>query len=150
MQVFRDTITQILRIAKSNSISSIAIPSLGVANLSYPENVSARILFEEIIAFHSRYPNSIQKYMLVIYDKNVFQTFSKEFAQQMSRQSTRPQVHVCVCVCVVMKPLFSIIELLLVNMTQEINMPAATCWLFFLHLFLRGCRQRRCSSTPPD
>ncbi len=88
VQVFRETVRQILRIAKDNSVSSIAIPSLGVANLGYPENVSAKILFQEVIAFHSQYPSSIQKFIFVIYEKNVFQVFSKEFTQQMSGEAT--------------------------------------------------------------
>ena len=96
--MFRDTIIQILRIAKSNGVASIAIPSIGVANLDYPEIVSARIMFQEVIAFHSRYPNSIQKFIFVIYEKSVFQAFSKEFAHQMSRQSALRQVCVCVCI----------------------------------------------------
>lgn len=86
--MFRDTVKQILRVAKSNSVSSIAIPSLGVANLGYPESVSANILFEEVIAFHFQYPNSIQKFVFVIYKKSVFQAFSKEFSQQLSGQTT--------------------------------------------------------------
>ncbi len=107
--MFRDTVKQIFRVAKSNNVTSIAIPSLGVANLGYPESVSASILFQEIIAFYSQYPNSIQKFILVIYEKSVFQVFSKEFAQQLSGQGTLPQVcvmlslyvyTVCQCMCV--------------------------------------------------
>ncbi len=103
VQVFRDTLKQILRIAKSNSVSSIAIPSLGVANLGYPESVSASIIFQEIIAFHSHYPNSIQTFILVIYEKSVFQEFNKEFVQQMSGQASLPQVrrlYPCVLACI--------------------------------------------------
>lgn len=77
---------QIFRIAKSNNVSSIAIPSLGVANLGYPVSVSARILFQEVIAFHTQYPNPIQKFIFVIYEKKVFQAFSTEYAHEITRQ----------------------------------------------------------------
>lgn len=66
------------------SISSIAIPSLGVANLGYPADVSAKILFQEVIAFHMQFPTTVQKFIFVIFEKNVFQAFSKEYAEQMS------------------------------------------------------------------
>lgn len=66
------------------SISSIAIPSLGVANLGYPAGVSAKILFQEVIAFHMQFPTTVQKFIFVILEKNVFQAFSKEYAEQMS------------------------------------------------------------------
>ena len=91
MQLFRETVKQILCIGKNMSVSSIAIPSLGLANLGFPANISARILFQEVIAFHAQYPNSIQKFVFVIYEKTVFQAFSKEFADQMSGGS-QPQV----------------------------------------------------------
>ncbi len=100
--MFRDTLKQVFHVAKSNGVSSIAIPSLGVANLGYPESVSAKILFQEVIAFHFQYPNSIQKYILVIYEKSVFQKFSKEFSQQKSGQAKLSQVHIDymhVCLC---------------------------------------------------
>lgn len=76
------------------SISSIAIPSLGVANLDYPASVSAQILFEEVISFHMRSPNSILKFIFVIYEKKVYQVFSKQFAKCMSDGIQTPQVHI--------------------------------------------------------
>jgi len=90
-QVFRQTVKQILRVAKDMKMSSIAFPSLGVANLEYPAQVSARIMLSEAMNFHSQFPNSIQKFIFAIYEKSVFQEFSKEFAELMSGATT-PQV----------------------------------------------------------
>lgn len=87
MQVFRETIQNVLRAAKTKGVSSIAIPSLGVANLNYPANVSAHILFDEVIAFNARNPAAIQKFHFVIYDKGAFQTFNKLYAQRMCEPS---------------------------------------------------------------
>ena len=74
----------ILRTAKEKGAKSLAIPSLGVGILNYPAQVSAKILFEEIIAFHARNPGSDVKYYLVVYEKNIHQEFSKEYAQKMN------------------------------------------------------------------
>ena len=74
------------------SVTSIAVPSLGVANLRYPAGVCARILFQEVVAFYSRSPGSVQKFIFVIYEKKVYQAFSKEYAQQMSDGAGVPQV----------------------------------------------------------
>lgn len=74
------------------SVTSIAVPSLGVANLRYPASVSARILFQEVVTFHARSPGSVQKFIFVIYEKNIYQAFSKEYAQQMSDGAGVPQV----------------------------------------------------------
>ena len=81
----------ILRTAKSSGVSSIAIPSLGVANLSYPASVSARILLDELIAFHNANPStSVKNFHLVIYDKSTHQVFSKEYASKMSSRNASP------------------------------------------------------------
>ncbi len=98
MQVFRNTVREILRVAKSNGVSSIAIPSLGVANLSYPGSVSAKILFQEVITFHSLNPKSILKFTFVIFDKKVFQAFSQEFDQQKIGQESLPQVLIIIVI----------------------------------------------------
>ena len=74
-----------LQTAKEKGVTSIAIPSLGVGNLNYPASVSARILFDQVIAFHAQFPKAtIQKFHFVIYEKKVYEEFSKEYAQRMS------------------------------------------------------------------
>lgn len=71
--------------AKQKSVVSIAIPSLGVGNLNYPASVSARILFDQVIAFHAQFPTaSVQRFHFVIYEKKVYEEFSKEYAQRMN------------------------------------------------------------------
>ena len=74
-----------LQTAKEKGVTSIAIPSLWVGNLSYPASVSARILFDQVIAFHAQFPNAtLQKFHFVVYEKKVYEDFSKEYAQRMS------------------------------------------------------------------
>ncbi len=83
--MFRETVRTVLQTAKGKGVKSIAIPSLGVGNLNYPASVSARILFDQVIAFHAQFPNaSIQKFHFVIYEKKVYEEFSKEYAQRMN------------------------------------------------------------------
>ena len=75
----------VLKTAKEKDVKSIAIPSLGVGNLNYPASVSARILFGEVIAFHTQFPNaSLQKFHFVIFEKKVYEEFSKEYARRMN------------------------------------------------------------------
>lgn len=83
--MFRETVRTVLQTAKGKGLKSIAIPSLGVGNLNYPASVSARILFDQVIAFHAQFPNaSIQKFHFVIFEKKVYEEFSKEYAQRMN------------------------------------------------------------------
>ena len=82
----------LLRAAHAKGLTSIVIPSLGVGNLHYPANVSARILFDEVIAFHTRNPSAIQMFHFVIYKKEDYQAFNKEYAQLMSGGSGSQQV----------------------------------------------------------
>ena len=75
----------VLQAAKGKGVSSIAIPSLGVGNLNYPASVSARILFDQVIAFHAQFPDaSLQKFHFVVYEKKAYDEFSKEYAQRMN------------------------------------------------------------------
>lgn len=73
-----------MRTAKDNGVTSLAIPSLGVGNLHYPARTSAKILFEEVIEFHTRNPAAGMKYQFVIYDQATHEEFSKEYAEKMS------------------------------------------------------------------
>ena len=69
----------------------MAIPSLGVGNLNYPAHVSANIIYEEIIYFSARNPDSVTKYLLVIYDPKIFDEFSKVHAQKMNSAPAKPK-----------------------------------------------------------
>ena len=82
----------LLRTAHAKGLTSIVIPSLGVGNLHYPVNVSARILFDEVIAFHARNPSAIQMFHFVIYKKEDYEAFNKEYTQHMSGGSVFKQV----------------------------------------------------------
>ena len=96
--MYRNAVQNFLRAAASEGASSIAIPSLGVANLNYPAPIAAKILFEEIIQFHARNPNSIKKFHFVIFKKEDYLVFNKEYVQRMSTLSAGPQLQVSVYV----------------------------------------------------
>ena len=93
-QQFRGTIKAILRTAKDEGVQSLAFPSLGVGNLNYPAETSARILFEEIIAFHERNRSCNMQFHFVIFDQPAYLEFSKEYARKMN--STQPKSKVSI------------------------------------------------------
>lgn len=74
----------ILRTAKQNGVKSLAIPSIGVGKPQYPPKLSANILFEEVLAFHTQNPGVDMKFHFVILDKKVYQEFSEEYAEKTS------------------------------------------------------------------
>ena len=74
----------ILRTAKENKVKSLAFPSLGGGNLHYPASTSAKILFEEIIAFRARNRNHDITFFCVVFDKATFKDFNKEYAQRIN------------------------------------------------------------------
>ena len=84
LQKFRETVKVILRTAKDNGVKSIAFPSLGVGNLHYPAQVSAKILFEELISFHAKNPGTDMKFFCVVFDQGIHKEFSKEYAKKMN------------------------------------------------------------------
>ena len=83
MQRFRETVRVILRTAKQEGRSSIAIPSLGTANLGYPSSVSAKALLDEVVAFHTQNPTAIQMYHFVVYKESDFDVFKQEYDKQL-------------------------------------------------------------------
>ena len=79
----------VLRTAEKSGAKSLAIPSLGVGSHHFPAQISAKILFDEVIAFQSQNSALGMKFHFVIFDQEVHQEFSKEFAEKMS--SPMPQ-----------------------------------------------------------
>ncbi|XP_022096567.1 poly [ADP-ribose] polymerase 14-like [Acanthaster planci] len=50
---------------------SLAIPALGTGNLGYPPDVTARVMYEAVLAFSSQHPNAVLKDIrFVVYDKD--------------------------------------------------------------------------------
>ncbi len=101
----------ILRTARAEGVQSLAIPSLGVGNLNYPADVSAKILFEEIIAFHGRNPNSNMTFHFVVFDQSAYLEFSKVYAQKMNSASSTKKVGL-ICELII------IVSMLLVTITE--------------------------------
>ena len=90
-QVYRDTIKTILRTAKNEGASSIAIPSLGVANLAYPCSVSAKILFDEVVSFHARNRTAIQSFTFVIFRDEDHKVFKQEHEARVAKAANLAQ-----------------------------------------------------------
>ena len=82
----------ILQRAKQDGVKSIAFPSLGEGNPRYPPQISAKILFEEVTAFHTENPGTDMKFHFVIFKQSAYQEFSKEYAQIKS--NVLPQTRV--------------------------------------------------------
>lgn len=83
-QRFRETVQNIFRTAKQEGRSSIAIPSLGAANLHFPASVSAKILFDEVVSFHVQNPTAIQTYHFVVYKDDDYDEFKRVYDQRLS------------------------------------------------------------------
>ena len=90
-QVYRDTIKTILRTAKNEGASSIAIPSLGVANLAYPCSVSAKILFDEVVSFHAQNRTAIQSFTFVIFRDGDHKVFKQEYEARVAKAANLAQ-----------------------------------------------------------
>ena len=91
MQKYRETIKTILRTAQGEGASSIAIPSLGVANLNYPCKVAAGILFDEVVAFHARNRTAIQSFIFVIFREEDHKIFKQEHEARVTRAASLTQ-----------------------------------------------------------
>ena len=90
-QCFRKIIENILLTAKDHGHKSIAIPCLGVANLGYSPEFSARIMFEEVVSFHYKHPTAITEFCFVVYRKSDEKPFFDEYdrrVKQLAKLST--------------------------------------------------------------
>ena len=65
-------------------MKSIAIPCLGVANLGYPADLSASLLFKEVIEFHVRYPSALDRMTIVVYRDRDFGPFNAEYEKAIA------------------------------------------------------------------
>ena len=88
--MFRETIRNILQTAREKGIKSLAIPSLGAANLNYPADRSAQITFEEVMAFRSRYPSAVHSVCFAVYDPEVYRVYSQEYVKAMNTGRATP------------------------------------------------------------
>ena len=102
LQKYRETIKTILRTAQGEGVSSIAIPSLGVANLNYPAKLAAEILFDEIVTFHAQNRTAIQLFVFVIFRDEDYKIFKQEHETRVTKaaslasrsQSPKDSLHV--------------------------------------------------------
>ena len=73
-------------------MKSVGFPSLGMGNLHYPADVSAKLLFQEIVEFQTVNQDSGMKYHVVVYDQATYKEFSKQYAQIMSASPPQRKV----------------------------------------------------------
>ena len=83
MQALRETVRNILRICLNRTITSIAIPSLGVGKLHYPHHVVASVLFTEALVFNEKRPAFFQKIVFVLSEKEIYESFMKVYIEQL-------------------------------------------------------------------
>ena len=60
---------------------------MGVANLGYPPNFSASILFEEVVSFHYRHPTAITCFHFVVYRDSDEKDFFDEYKRRVEQVS---------------------------------------------------------------
>ena len=83
MQVFREAVQNILKICHNQSLTSIAIPSLGTGKLGYPNNFVADIIISEVLGFNEKYPKFLKEVVLVLYERDVYEACMKVYAEKL-------------------------------------------------------------------
>ena len=82
----RETFHNVLQVCFDRKLTSIAIPSLGIGNLSYPHNIVADILITEVLGFNAKHPHYFEKVVFVLSEKEVYESFMKNYLK-----------HLCIC-----------------------------------------------------
>lgn len=87
-QVLRETIKRLLQVALDRGVSSIAIPSLGAGKLGYPHQMVAVTLFSEVLLFNQKHPSCIKKFIFVLAENSVYESFIKVYTQHLCESGT--------------------------------------------------------------
>ena len=87
-QKYRETIKTILRTAQGEGVSSIAIPSLGVASLNYPAKLAAEILFDEVVTFYAQNRTATQSFIFVIFRDEDYKIFKLEHETRVTKAAS--------------------------------------------------------------
>lgn len=72
-----------LRVAVENDIKTIAFPSISTGAYGFPLKAAVKIVFTEVISFLKK-NSSIEKVILVCFEKNAFELYNKEFHAENS------------------------------------------------------------------
>ncbi|XP_068103540.1 protein mono-ADP-ribosyltransferase PARP14-like [Hyperolius riggenbachi] len=81
-KILRGIISKCLKQAEQNGRKSISFPAIGTGNLSFPKDLVASVMFDEISQFkHGNQVQNLQEIYLVLHpsDQDTFQAFSDEF-----------------------------------------------------------------------
>lgn len=108
IQVLMETMKNLLRVALDRGISSIAIPSLGAGKLGYPHQMVAVTLFSEVLLFNQKHPSCIKKFLFVLAENSVYESFIKVYTQQLCETGSHAAevindivfFELCICICV--------------------------------------------------
>ncbi|XP_077997496.1 protein mono-ADP-ribosyltransferase PARP15-like isoform X2 [Glandiceps talaboti] len=85
-QVFRTAIKTCLETAEQDQIDSISIPAMCTGGHGFPLDSAARFMFEEVINYSERKPNShIREIHIIVYDKNT--SVCEAFEEEMKKMA---------------------------------------------------------------
>jgi poly [ADP-ribose] polymerase 10/14/15 len=89
---FREAMQNILQICLDQSLTSIAIPSLGTGKLGYPHHLVANVVISEVLGFNEKHPKFFKKVVLVLSERDVYEKCMKIYAEKLLT-STSEKVH---------------------------------------------------------
>ena len=73
----------ILQICLDQSLTSIAIPSLGTGKLGYPHHLVADVVISEVLGFNEKHPKFFKKVVLVLSERHVYEKCMKIYAEKL-------------------------------------------------------------------
>jgi O-acetyl-ADP-ribose deacetylase (regulator of RNase III) len=82
-RVFKEAMQNILQICLDQSLTSIAIPSLGTGKLGYPHHLVADVVISEVLGFNEKHPKFFKKVVLVLSERHVYEKCMKIYAEKL-------------------------------------------------------------------
>ena len=73
----------ILQICLDQSLTSIAIPSLGTGKLGYPHHLVADVVISEVLGFNEKHPKFFKKVVLVLSERHVYEKCMKIYSEKL-------------------------------------------------------------------
>ena len=102
------TVTSCLKQAESNELMSIAIPAIGIEELSCDPKVVAHGMYEAVIGFGETQPIFLQQVRIIILKQDKYQIFVKKFNELYTGKVSSSQTNVLTkCMSLFKKPFTS-------------------------------------------
>ena len=73
----------VLQICFDQSLTSIAIPSLGTGQLGYPHHLVADVVISEVLGFNEKHPNFLKKVVFVLAERDTYEKCIKVYAEKL-------------------------------------------------------------------